>query len=216
MALGCFGETSTGMLNDLKMLKELAAQYKVRLCLDAISVLGVLPLDLKDVYMASGVSGKGLGSYTGLAFVFHQEEIEPCPTLPRYLDLGLYQKNGSIPFSHSSNLLQALHTALEENYLENYGVLKKNFSFLYREIKNLSLPILVPEELSMPYILTIPLPAAKSAVDLGDRLALYGYKLHYESAYLRERNWLQISILGREEGEIREMLNVLRKISKDY
>ncbi|MGI6451411.1 MAG: GNAT family N-acetyltransferase [Desulfitobacteriia bacterium] len=210
-----YGETSTGMLNDLQMLKELAAEHKALLCLDAISVLGVLPLDLKDVYLASGVSGKGLGSYTGLAFVFHQEAIRSSAALPRYLDLGLYQDSGSIPFSHSSNLLEALHTALKQNSRPGYQALKKNLSFLYREIESLGLPILVPEELSLPYIITIPFPDGQSAAELGDRLAWQGFKLHYESPYLRKRNWLQISILGRQAGEIQRMLKALQEILKD-
>ncbi|HEX2223326.1 MAG TPA: aminotransferase class V-fold PLP-dependent enzyme, partial [Thermoanaerobaculia bacterium] len=52
-------ETSTGVLNDLDRLKTLAREAGVRLCLDAISSLGTVPVDLDGVDLASGVSGKG-------------------------------------------------------------------------------------------------------------------------------------------------------------
>jgi len=56
-------ETSTGILNDVAMLKSLCAGRGVKLCLDGISAIGVGAGDLGGVYLASGVSSKGLGSY---------------------------------------------------------------------------------------------------------------------------------------------------------
>ena len=42
----------------------------MKLCVDCISSIGAIPIDLKDVYFASGVSGKAIKSYTGISFVF--------------------------------------------------------------------------------------------------------------------------------------------------
>ena len=42
----------------------------MKLCVDCISSIGAIPIDLKDVYFASGVSGKAMKSFTGLSFVF--------------------------------------------------------------------------------------------------------------------------------------------------
>jgi aspartate aminotransferase-like enzyme len=47
-------------------------------CVDAISSLGSVPLDLADVHLASGVSGKGLGAFPGLAIVFYNHDIAPA------------------------------------------------------------------------------------------------------------------------------------------
>lgn len=205
-----YGETSTGMLNDLEMLKDCCAQNGARLCLDSVSAFGVVPVDFSGVYLATGVSGKGVGSYTGLCFVFHEDAIEPAVSLPRYLDLGLYQQNNSIPFSHSSNLLQALLAALEQNDEHRQDMIRKNFTLLHREIEKTGCPVLVPEHQALPFIITIRLSAGQSSVELGHALAERGYKLHYESRYLVERNWLQISVIGRDEQEIMRMTGALQ------
>jgi hypothetical protein len=108
-------ETSTGTLIDLPTVVAICKKYAVKLCVDCISSVGVLPVDLTDVYLATTVSGKALAAYPGLSMVFHHHDIAPAPTqLPRYLDLGLYAdlQNGDVPFTHSSNLVEALWCAL--------------------------------------------------------------------------------------------------------
>ena len=106
-------ETSTGMLNDLDELNVLCEKYKVKLCVDCISSIGAIPIDLKDVYFASGVSGKAIKSLTGLSFVFHNHNVKVNETLPAYMDIGMYEENESIPYSHSWNLINALQEALK-------------------------------------------------------------------------------------------------------
>ena len=59
-------ETSTGMLNDLDALKALCAAQDVKLCLDCISSIATMPVNLDGVYLASCASGKGLRSFPGL------------------------------------------------------------------------------------------------------------------------------------------------------
>jgi hypothetical protein len=106
-------ETSTGVLNDLAALKLLCGQYGAKLCLDAISSLGTLPLNLAGVHLASGASGKGLRAYPGVAMVFYHHRARSAnDQLPRYLDLGLYAEQEGVPFTFSSNLLHALHAAV--------------------------------------------------------------------------------------------------------
>ena len=74
-----------------------------------------MPVDLTAIDYASGVSGKGLLSYSGLSFRFSQwGSSRKCDTLPRYLDLGAYAEAGGIPYTQSSNLLSALDVALRK------------------------------------------------------------------------------------------------------
>jgi len=70
-------ETSTGVLNDLEMLKDICLEREIRLCLDCVSSIGTVQVDLKKVYLASGVSGKGLGAFPGLSMVFYNHDIIP-------------------------------------------------------------------------------------------------------------------------------------------
>src|SRR5262249_4669348 len=40
-------ETSTGVLNDLDALKAMCAEYQTKLCMDSISSIGTVPVDLQ-------------------------------------------------------------------------------------------------------------------------------------------------------------------------
>ena len=101
------------MLNDLDEWRSVCSSRGIRLCVDAISSFANAPLDLRGVALASGVSGKGLGAFPGLAFVFHDAPPRHASSsLPRYLDLGLYAEQEGIPFTLSSNLLYAAGAAI--------------------------------------------------------------------------------------------------------
>jgi aspartate aminotransferase-like enzyme/GNAT superfamily N-acetyltransferase len=185
-------ETSTGYLVDLTSLVELTKRYRIKLCIDACSSVGVVPVNFKDIYLASTVSGKGLGSYPGLAIVFHQEAILPNNAIPRYLDLGQYQIANSIPYTHSSNLLFALLEALKRiNFESKYKMANTVKSMLLQT----GLSVLGDEDYS-PGIITIPLPDFLSSRDMGDRLKEQGIFVSYESEYLLERNWIQLALMA--------------------
>ena len=104
-------ETSTGVLNDLSKLKNICCKRNILLCLDCVSSIGALSVDLEGVFLASGVSGKAICSYPGLSFVFYNHALSG-QSLPRYMDLELYSKSEGVPFTHSSNFIYALQEAL--------------------------------------------------------------------------------------------------------
>ncbi|WP_316572708.1 aminotransferase class V-fold PLP-dependent enzyme [Neobacillus sp. YIM B06451] len=185
-------ETSTGYLYDLNRIIEVSKKYELKVCLDACSSVGIVPIDLKDVYLASTVSGKGLSSYPGLAIVFHQEAIEPNKELPRYLDLGQYANAESVPYTHSSNLLSALHKAIKHVDLENRHTLGNAAK---RMLTDAGFRILGNEG-SSPGILTITLPDFIASKKIGDRLKEKGVMISYESSYLMQRNWIQFAFMG--------------------
>ena len=184
-------ETSTGYLYPLEELKSLCEQQEIRLCLDACSSIGNVPTDLSNVYMASAVSGKGLGSYPGLAIVFHQDSVSPDDSLPAYLDLGLYERSGTVPFTHSSNSVAALQAAITHHRFPD--------SLLATEIRNrlmdAGLAVLGDGRYS-PGILTIALPLEIDGRAVGDALKAKGIEISYESDYLLKRNWIQIALMG--------------------
>ena len=185
-------ETSTGYLYDLPRMTELTKKRQIKLCVDACSSVGVVPVDFKDVYLVSTVSGKGLGSYPGLAIVFHQEPISPSKEIPRYLDLGQYMSANSIPYTHSSNLISALHEAVKMVNPTN----KKSLASAGRKmLMSAGIAVLGNEDYS-PGILTIPLPGSISSQDIGDWLRKNGIIVSYESDYLLNRNWIQLALMG--------------------
>lgn len=209
-------ETSTGVLNDVQMLKAVCADYHVLLAIDSISAVGAVPVDLHGVTYASGVSGKGLLSYTGLSFVFHNEEVSANDRLPRYLDLGAYAEAEGIPYSQSSNLLSALDVALQkyEDADEVFKQVTERAGKARAIVEEIGFTVLAQESTAASVVLTLKMPRNVSATQLGTQLFLNGFHVHYESAYLIERNWLQIACINHvTDKHLYNMLDVLRVVS---
>lgn len=192
-------ETSTGMLNDVEAFKAIAHRHDVKLCMDCVSAIGAVPIDLDGVYLATGASGKALASLPGLAIVFHRDVLAPSPTrLPRYLDLGFYADKAGIPFTHSSNLVAALDAALDRfnGAPAPFERLAELSRWIRPQLRELGLTILVDGPNASPAVITLPLQPDQSATTIGDALQRRGLLIAYQSEYLRQRNWLQIGMMG--------------------
>jgi len=210
-------ETSTGVLNDLASLKRLCAARGLRLCLDCISTIGIVPLDLSGVYLASGVSGKGLAALPGLSMVFYNHAVEPAPhSLPRYLDLGLYRANCGVPFTHSSNLVAALAKAIDYCSSRNPFERAVDVSTWLRSLLRTSgFDIVAPDETASPAVITIALPDSLNSDRIGAQLERKGFLLSYQSGYLLKRNWIQICLMGEYSREdLQSVVNALEQVSR--
>lgn len=196
-------ETSTGVLNDLDALGSLCHRLDVKLCVDAISSIGTMPLDLSRAYFAAGVSGKGLGAFPGLAIVLYDHEVSPAATaLPAALDLGLYARHCGVPFTHSSNLVHALHTALRRvTWHERYRALAETSAWLRARLRHLGFELVGAAAEPSRAVVTIALPANVSSVTVGAELEKEGYLLSANSQYLKDRNWIQICLMGEPSRE---------------
>jgi aspartate aminotransferase-like enzyme len=200
-------ETSTGVLNDLAALKAIARQARIKLCVDAISSIGNAPVDLDGVHLASGVSGKGLASFPGLALVFYQDEIRPAPDrLPRYLDLGLYATSQGVPFTHSSNLIRALGAAVTDvDWGARFTEIDEASQWLRARLTLLGFSIVAGDDSqrrAAPGVVTIALPNTLDSAAVGAELEEQGFLLSVNSQYLLERNWIQICLMGETSREL--------------
>jgi aspartate aminotransferase-like enzyme len=190
-------ETSSGILNDAAYLQTLAANSDALLCLDCASSLGTVPVDLAGVYLASAVSGKGLGAYPGLSMVFYNHEILQAPqALPRYLDLGLYRDANGVPFTISSNLVCALHAALTHRDPQRFERIVAVAAWLRSKLSGAGLRLIGEAGQTSPGVITIALPPAVRSRSVGDRMQVAGYLLSYNSEYLLQRNWVQVCLMG--------------------
>lgn len=209
-------ETSTGVLNDLELLRNMCSARGVKLCLDCISSLGTVPLDLDGVHLASAVSGKGLAAYPGMAMVFYNQPMSPQPRLvPRYLDLGLYAQCQGIPFTQPSNTFYALLTALQQfgTGEARFQKLCKLSSLLRTRLQEVGMPVLANTEICSPAVLTFGLPDTLSSCEVGDQMKQLGYLLSYQSDYLVKRNWLQICLMGElSEEQVLSAVDALKQI----
>lgn len=196
-------ETSTGVLNDLPSLIRLCRERGKRLYLDCISSIGTVPVDLSGVRLASGVSGKGLASFAGVSMVFHPHEIAPAPSrLPRYLDLGCYEKEDEVPYTFCSNLVTALDAALaRQRFEERFPRIADLAAWLRGGLRDRGLRILAPDDHASPAVTTIVLPPEAPASRVARSLERGGFQLAHHSSYLRERNWIQICLMGEHTRE---------------
>lgn len=212
-------ETSTGVLNDLDALKALCAEFCLKLCVDCMSSIGTLPLNLEGVYLASASSGKGLRSYPGISMVFYHHELPPsAPRLPRYLDLGYYAAQAGVPFTFSSNLLHALHAAVKRvRWEEHFAELERLRDWLRPKLRGMGFELVGSDRMASPAVVTIALPQAMNSVVIGDLIRDSGYLVSCQSEYLKQRNWIQICLMGECGREkLVSLVNALKRIRSRF
>ena len=165
-------ETSTGMLNPLPVLQSLCAKRGIKVCADCISSIGLVPVNLERIYLASGASGKGLAAYPGLCMVYYNHSIASNTALPRYLDLGWYAEHQGIAFTHSSNLVQALDAAVRQHDWEKKFAEVAEVSIRLRaRLRELGFRLLATGAEAMPGVVTIVLPAGTELIGLRPKTA---------------------------------------------
>ena len=205
-------ETSSGALHDLGAITGACRARGVRLAVDAISSIGVVPTDLRGVQLASATSGKGLAGVAGIAFVLQgAAPVRASRPLPRTLDLEL----GSVPFTLSSNLLAAVRGALELPQGEpRFHAIAEAADWLRTGLRDLGLEPLVGDSGSSPAVTTIELAAGSSSRRIGEALRERGVHVSFESSYLLERNSLQLCLMGElpSEAELDRAIGELRLV----
>ncbi len=210
-------ETSTGMLNDIDSLKKICTKNGVLLCQDCISSLGNTYLDLNGIHLASGVSGKGLGCYSGICMVFYDHlVINPEKRLPSYMDVKKYSEENGIPFTINSNIIKALHAAVMTLKLENKIQKASSLLALLREeLCKIDLYPVVSDKYNCPSVLTIALPQQFDSDLIGLQLEKTGFLLNYKSQYLLKRNWIQICLMADvSQNHITSMIETFKQIIK--
>jgi aspartate aminotransferase-like enzyme len=208
-------ETSTGVLNDLDALTRICSRRSIRLCVDCVSSIGTVPVNLSGVYLATGVSGKGLRAYPGLSMVFYNHALEASPDrLPCCLDLGLYAARDGVPYTISSNLLDALAAALgafDPN--EAYRKSQHLSAWLKSRLRNAGFDIVGHDAYACPAFITFAVPVSANTGTLGRRLEERGLLVSFNSPYLLERNWMQVALIGDvSEGQLEQLCTYLESM----
>ncbi len=196
-------ETSTGVLNDTESLIAMANDAGCALALDCVSSVGATRIasEAGPVFFATGVSGKSLGSYAGLAFVYLSEEcrflLSRKMLCPSFDLLRMHEVCGPVSTIPSSSVF-ALARSLEDHYgspesvarrFEHYSALGQQTR---RQMRSLGLAPISPEAVAAPNITSFALPDdsfPKQCLEAGFQIA-------FESQYLQSRNWGQIATMG--------------------
>jgi aspartate aminotransferase-like enzyme len=194
-------ETSTGVLHDLPALLATCQAHGAELAVDAISSLGCAPVDLGEVLFATASSGKALAGFPGLGLVLAREAPQPGQAVPRSLDLHAYATGDGVPYTLPTVLVGGLLAALEARPADGEAValaeLAATGAWLRRELVDRGLELVADERCAAPAVLSVRLPAGVDPAALADRLADDGFLLAGHSSALRERGWVQVSLMGR-------------------
>jgi aspartate aminotransferase-like enzyme/predicted N-acetyltransferase YhbS len=197
-------ESSTGVLNDLPGLVRLANRRGLRVCADCISSLGAVPLDLRAVYLATGATGKSLGSYAGVAIVFADaEQLAPLDMsrIPSYLDIPAVLAGEGPRFTFPSPTLGALDAALAEyTTAEKAEARYERYSdmgcYVRQQLRHLGLEPLAADDCACPVVTTFAPPSDESSEAFVSRCRAWGFAIGGQSQYLAERRLVQIATMG--------------------
>jgi aspartate aminotransferase-like enzyme len=201
---GVHQESSTGVLNDLPGLIAVARRYGVRVCVDCISSLGAVPLDLGEVYLATGATGKSLGSYAGAALLFADARALARidrSRIPSYFDIAAHLGSSGPCYTFPSPTLCALETALAEYATpakaqaryEHYAALGR---YVRGELRELGLEPLAGEECACPVVTTFAPAGEETSAEFVERCRSWGFAIGGQSGYLAERRLVQIATMG--------------------
>jgi len=197
-------ETSTGVLNRVPELvslaSSLASRRDVRVALDCVSSLGAVPLPDQGVWMSTGVSGKSLGAYAGLAFVFASPqalEQTSGASFPASMDVAAAAAQSGPQFTVASPLLFALKAALTpfvhaETTRERWAHQQSLGRSVRTQLRRMGIQPLAAETDAAPSVTTFPIPSDSFV----ENCRAAGFELGSESGYLLRRRWAQIATMG--------------------
>lgn len=214
-------ETSTGVLNRVPELISLASRCGARVALDCVSSLGAVPLPEQGVWMSTGVSGKSLGAYAGLAFVFASPQAldqTSAASFPASMDVAAAAAQSGPQFTVASPLLFALETALTplasaESARERWAHQQNLGRSVRSQLSRMGIQPLAAEQDAAPCVTTFPIPS-DSFVEQGRRA---GFELGSESGYLLKRRWAQIATMGAVDcGDLDRLFAGLRQESAAF
>ena len=180
-------ETSTGVLQPLRELSDLAHSHDALFLVDAVTSLGGNPVDVDEMAIdyCYSATQKCLGAPPGLAPVILSAQasrvIEERTEPPRswYLDLGLLQRywaGGTRVYHHTAPttmiyaLREALRMVLEEGLENRYARHQRNGRAFRSGLEALGMQMLVPEARCTYQLVSVLLPDGVDDVALRGRL----------------------------------------------
>jgi 2-aminoethylphosphonate-pyruvate transaminase len=201
-------ETTTGMLNPVEALGEMAARHGAAFLVDTISGLGGETFDFGAIRptLAVCTANKCVEGLPGVSFVLvrrdHLDRMTGVPPRSLYLWLPGYfaaQENRSTPFTPAIQVTEALEAALDglieesvrgriARYAEASRILRDGF-------ESLGLELLLPPERRSNTITGLRLPPGIDYDRLHDALKARGYVVYAGPGKLREDTF-RISNMG--------------------
>lgn len=165
-------ETTSGILNPIEDVAEVAARHGKRLLIDAMSAFGALPLDARKIAFdaVAASSNKCLEGVPGLGFVVARKDaLAEAAGNATTLVLDLHdqhqdlERSGQYRFTPPTHVVAAFHQALAE-FRDEGGVAGRgrryaeNCRVLVDGMRALGFTPLLPPALQAPVIVTFRMP----------------------------------------------------------
>jgi 2-aminoethylphosphonate-pyruvate transaminase len=201
-------ETTTGLLNDLPALAEVARAAGKRFLVDSVSGLGGETLDFARVApdAVCCTANKCLEGLPGIAFVLLRKGA-PLVRRSVYLDLGLAltkQRAGDTPFTPAIQVLAALEAALDELLVETVAGriarLKRAGEHVRATATRLGLAMMLPPALRSHTITSFELPPGVDYARIHDRMREDGFVIYGGQGDLAKKAF-RIANMGRVPDE---------------
>lgn len=187
-------ETTTGLLNDVETICNLAKKYGMTTIVDTVSAYGGMPMNLKKlgIDFATCTSNKHIGGMAGIGFVVcKRDELlkqKDWPMRNYYLNLYdqylYFLETKQTRFTPPVQTIYALRQAIIETKVETiekrYERFTECWNILVNGIKEIGLKMLVKEENQSHFITAILIPETPkySFNDLHDYAKSFGFTIY--------------------------------------
>lgn len=226
-----YHETSTGMVNPVKAVGQIARKYNKWYFVDCVSAAAGEDIDIVDfnITFATSVGGKCLGAYPGSAYICGKKEAFETltPEMGRnvYLNLAKHytyaETKNQTPNTPNVNLFWALETALD-NALADGGIearvarYKECAGILRQGMKDMGLKLLLEDESRMSNTVTsVFLPEGKDLKAFLKDMEAKGYVVYSGKGKYEEMGMFQVANMGEiYPDDCREFLKVLAECIK--
>jgi 2-aminoethylphosphonate aminotransferase len=202
-------ETTTGMLNPVHELCDLAHRHGAEVIVDCMSSFAGIPIDIKQwqaEYLISS-SNKCIQGMAGMVFViFKKKLLEKIKDNKRSFYFNLYnqhvgfEKTGQMQFTPPVQVAYALRQAIDEYVTETeqgrWKRYQENWEALYRGLKTLGFDFLLPIEHQSKILLAVlePKHPAYDFNAMHDFLYDKGFTIYPGKGATKET--FRLSILG--------------------
>lgn len=220
-------ETTTGILNPVKEIGNIAKGNNCLFIVDAISSFAGIPFDIKEykIDFMFSTSNKCIQGMAGISFVICRkdelEKIKDYPTRSLYLNLyqqyDYFEKKGQMRFTAPVQIIYALQQAIKEYFEEGgenrYKRYAKNWKILRKGMKDLDFKFLLKEEEESRLLITVIEP----------RNPKYDFKKIHDFLYERgftiypgkigRKNTFRLGNIGAiDSGDIKDFLIELKNV----
>lgn len=164
-------ETTTGMLNPVQGICDLAYRHGIEVIVDCMSSYAGIPIDIKKwnaAYVISS-SNKCIQGMPGLVFViFKKDLLEKIKDTKRSFYFDLYsqytgfEKTGQMQFTPPVQVAYALRKAIDEYFTETekgrWSRYQSNYTTLYNGLSELGFEFLLPDHQQSKILLAVKEP----------------------------------------------------------